>query len=552
MVKTEDPMPGTDQDKPHSSDADRVRELIGQLAAGQAQVEEARKLAKDLRDKRRFDLLDSLAEQARRHLGNDPPLARLQAQSLIDLGRAVNALDVLRSLLADLPPNDPEAIEARGLMGRAWKQIFFDMPDKSLKIARKALHTSLEQYTAAFEIDFDNPWLAVNVLALAVYAQRNNIPAPSAIQPPDLARKIRTTLETVPKDKRDNWYHASQAEAFLGLDDVDSAEMHIGAYVQSEDTTAFALAGTLRQFTDLWQLDRNGKREQGIVEALRAALLRKKDGQLELSVNEVAQSGDARHASDHQLQKILGADGVRTYDWLQMGMKAARAVGAISTLAGDRQGTGWLVRGKDLNPAFGNDLVVVTNAHVICSPPHGCAVRHERAQIVFEAAQRGVRYKFSGILWESPADRLDCTILRLETQPRGIQPLTIAGKIDPLPKDPKDPRPRVYVIGYPGGRSLAFSLQDNELLDHEAPPDGKPPYENVCRVQYRAPTEPGSSGSPVFDAYEWQVIALHHAGDTSMYRLNQMDGTWAANEGLWMQSIIAAVAKTQAETPATA
>jgi hypothetical protein len=31
------------------------------------------------------------------------------------------------------------------------------------------------------------------------------------------------------------------------------------AYVRSEATNAFALAGTLRQFTDLWQLDRQGE-----------------------------------------------------------------------------------------------------------------------------------------------------------------------------------------------------------------------------------------------------------------------------------------------------
>src|SRR5688572_26582433 len=90
-------------------------------------------------------------------------------------------------------------------------------------------------------------------------------------------------------------------------------------------------------------------------------------------------------------------------------------------------------------------------------------------------------------------------------------------------------KPRVYVIGYPGGRKQAFSLQDNDLLDHEAPPDGTPPDPAVRRLQYRAPTDLGSSGSPVFDASFWRVIALHHAGDKAMQRLNGKVDAWPAN-----------------------
>ena len=35
---------------------------------------------------------------------------------------------------------------------------------------------------------------------------------------------------------------------------------------------------------------------------------------------------------------------------------------------------------------------------------------------------------------------------------------------------------------------------------------------NATRVRYRTNTEPGSSGSPCFDA-NWNLVALHHAGD---------------------------------------
>jgi V8-like Glu-specific endopeptidase len=98
----------------------------------------------------------------------------------------------------------------------------------------------------------------------------------------------------------------------------------------------------------------------------------------------------------------------------------------------------------------------------------------------------------------------------------------------------------VYVIGYPGGRELAFSFQDNELLDHEGPPAGTPPIAGVVRLHYRAPTEGGSSGSPVFNEM-WDVIGLHHlGGKLGVSRLNGKPGTYAATEGIWIRSIAAA------------
>jgi V8-like Glu-specific endopeptidase len=61
-------------------------------------------------------------------------------------------------------------------------------------------------------------------------------------------------------------------------------------------------------------------------------------------------------------------------------------------------------------------------------------------------------------------------------------------------------------------------------------------------VHYRAPTEGGSSGSPVFNSRLWQVIALHHkGGKIGMSKLNGKSGTYAANEGIAIQSIVAAV-----------
>ena len=121
--------------------------------------------------------------------------------------------------------------------------------------------------------------------------------------------------------------------------------------------------------------------------------------------------------------------------------------------------------------------------------------------------------------------------------------MPIAASLPPWPpaKDAEGPPPRVYVVGHPGGKELSFSFQDNELLGHEGNPNGKPRLSGVCRVHYRAPTEPGSSGSAVFDESLWEVIALHHAGSSfGVPRLNGEPGTYAANEGIAIESIVAA------------
>jgi hypothetical protein len=256
-----------------------------------------------------------------------------------------------------------------------------------------------------------------------------------------------------------------------------------------------------------------------------------------LDAAELQRSRDAPAPPVAQLEAILGANGAQTFRWWKTGVERAASVASIRQQMGGRIGTGFLLRAGDLGREPADELLVLTNWHVVNDDGVHPGIRPEEAEVCFEAVDEARRYAVAKILWRSGVEHHDASLLRLAEPVTGVTPLPIAAAL-PLVDDTA----RVYVIGHPGGRDLAFSFQDNELLDHEGPPAGVPGIAGVCRVHYRAPTEGGSSGSPVFNSRLWQVIALHHAGGKiGMPRLNGKPGSYGANAGISLQSIVAAI-----------
>jgi hypothetical protein len=273
------------------------------------------------------------------------------------------------------------------------------------------------------------------------------------------------------------------------------------------------------------------------VDMLRARLVRLEGGGLELAPEDLQRLRTQAPPDAAHLEAVLGREGPRTYQWWKTGLERAAAVASIRQRLGSRVGTGFLVRGGDLGREPAEELLVLTNFHVVNEHGASPGIRPEDAEVVFEAIDPEMRHTITEILWSSPSDRHDASLLRLATPVTATAPIPVASALPVI-----DGTARVYIIGHPGGRDLAFSFQDNELLDHEGPPAGKPQIPGVCRLHYRAPTEGGSSGSPVFNAQLWQVIALHHkGGKTAMPRLNGKDGTYGANEGIAIASIVAAM-----------
>jgi Trypsin-like peptidase domain/MAP3K TRAFs-binding domain len=514
----------------------RADDALGKLRglASEGDVEGAKRLIEELRNAREYDRMGGLAEAVSRQDPKDPKNRRLYGQYLIDTGKATAAVEILRSLARRLPKEHPEFAEATGLLGRAYKQVFFDAGDKTSQGARDALKKAIAVYRRPFE---DNPaanaWHGLNLVALLTRARRLGLRVASDLDPKKVAKKVMAALEATPEKERNEWFLPTLAEASLGLGDWDAVEQHIKAYAADERVQAFLIASTLRQFTEVWDLEATDDRGRGLVATLRARLLQLPGGEIDMSAHEL-QRWRAQPAPDPaQLEAVLGTAGAQTYKWWKTGLDRALSVAAIRQRFGSRLGTGFLVRAADLGLEPAEELLVMTNFHVVNEHGSNPGVKPEDVEVVFEAADPDRVYLVDRIVWSSPIERHDVSLLGLQTPVTDITPLPMAKRLPVL-----EETARVYVIGHPGGRDLAFSFQDNELLDHEGPTAGKPQIPGVCRVHYRAPTEGGSSGSPVFNARLWEVIALHHkGGKIGMPKLNGLQGDYAANEGIGMGSI---------------
>jgi hypothetical protein len=514
---------------------DALRNLAGLCSDDELAV--AKVLVECLRNVREYDSMGRLAEAVSRRDPKDAKNRRLYAQYLIDTGMPTVAIDLLRALARRLPKTHPEFAEATGLLGRAYKQIFYDAGDKTSAGAREALKQAIDAYRRPFEEDPVNAWHGVNLVALLTRARALGLRVAADLHPKDVAKQVIGQLEKTPPDRRDEWFLPTLAEASLGLGDWNEVEKKVRSYAASADVQAFQIASTLRQFTQVWDLEAVDARGRGLVDILRARLIELPSGELNIGADELQRLRKEPDPDRSQLEAVLGEKGPETYRWWKTGLDRALAVAAIRQRLGGRIGTGFLLRAGELGLAPSDELLVMTNFHVVNEHGASPGIRPEEAEIVFEAVDPASSYAVERILWTSSPDHHDASLLRLAEPVKNIDPLPVAKGLPAL-----EEQARVYLIGHPGGRDLAFSFQDNYLLDHEGPPKGRPQIPGVCRVHYRAPTEAGSSGSPVFNSRLWEVIALHHkGGKLGMPKLNGGSGTYAANEGISIESIIVAM-----------
>ena len=107
--------------------------------------------------------------------------------------------------------------------------------------------------------------------------------------------------------------------------------------------------------------------------------------------------------SEGRLEAILGTYGAQTYQWWKTGIERAGSVAAIRRKLGDRIGTGFLVRAGDLGREPADELLLLTNFHVVNERGDVQAAMPADAEASFEAVESGRRYDIAEVLWSSPS-----------------------------------------------------------------------------------------------------------------------------------------------------
>jgi V8-like Glu-specific endopeptidase len=328
-------------------------------------------------------------------------------------------------------------------------------------------------------------------------------------------------LFTKPESRWGFWDLAASAEASVTLGNFGEACQFLAQAVRLRKEDVFALSSVLRQFTDVWQLNSHEVPGSTILPMLRSALLDRGGGSITIEPSEAA----AAPSVSPSLREAFGSDAMVSVNWYQTGLERCRGVARIESTSGSPFGTGFVVRGSQLDSRFGEEYLLLTAAHVIGDETTHALLPGD-ASVRFESlGASGPSHQVSEMLWHSPTHKLDVSLLRL------APPLPESYASYPFAKALPEPGDRVYLIGYAGGRSLSFSLHDNLLLAR-----------NETFLHYRAPTEGGSSGSPIFD-HSWRLIGIHHAGGQLMRRLDG-EGTYEANEGISLHAIITAMRAT--------
>lgn len=464
----------------------------------------------------------------------DPVIAKHHAQALIEL----SALDAAEQLLLEssnavATPGGAQAqaerLEYEGLLGRIDKQRFVSTLDKDLLVR------ATDRYLTQFRQPSRPYWHGINAVALLAREEREGVGQPRDVSAADLASDIYRLVTTryAADPRGDAWLTSTASEASLALGECDQAELWLYRFLYHPAVQPFFVNSYDRQLREIWQGSAAGG--QTCADRLAGILGRhvlRTQAQWSVSTTAIRETARKLDASPEGYEKNFSGETGFSVEAIKRMLAACSSIGCVTNTAGERLGTGFLIGGGALKDAFAGP-VFITNAHVISDTVPN-AIRPQDARVTFEvesvASGSPVAYPVQELLFSSvpgevgirgAGNQLDVTIVRLAGLPAACTGLPTSMTLPLI-----DARAKAYVVGHPRGAGLQISLHDSLLLDVD---------DYDCLVHYRTPTDPGSSGSPVFNR-QWEVIAVHHSGSSKTPRLHGA-GFYEANEGISLASV---------------
>jgi DNA/RNA endonuclease G (NUC1) len=456
-----------------------------------------------------FERMEQVAAKLVECSVDDAQVRRQLAQARIEVGRITEAVEGLLELRATIEAElaDPgtsvaatkdlenELGETLGLLGRAYKQYYVSARPSAVEPRLYDAETSLAYYSNAYGRRLgDHLWHGVNAVALLTHRERISRADRHAGSPEAQHRAREIVEEISSRPEKASWDYANLIEANLAIGDGAAAIEAAKGYLDRTD--AFGVQSTRRQLVDLWMLTDDEPPGDVILPMFNARLAEVGGGTATVRLQ-------PEKAGDYE--KVWGQTGYKSLRWLSQAFERAAGVARIGPNKYDGDGTGFLFDGSWISEEWAGRHLLITNAHV-CSDDPDVQAQYPYPQgsdaltaafLGSGTAEETEELRFTGVVWTSPPSLLDATLLELAgPPPEGATPPPRTNRVPPVSLKGDA---RLNILGYPKGLDLRISLQDNEATGV-----------GETYVHYRTPTDPGSSGSPVFNQ-SWQLVALHHA-----------------------------------------
>ncbi|MDR4947173.1 DNA/RNA non-specific endonuclease [Neobacillus cucumis] len=210
-------------------------------------------------------------------------------------------------------------------------------------------------------------------------------------------------------------------------------------------------------------------------------------------------------------ERIFGGNDLFPISYFEAGLKAAKPVCRIEVR--DRIGrtlgfgTGFLV----------SPNLLLTNNHVLENEDSALfSVAQFNYEMDFDQKERPIKsFRFNPNILFITDQKLDFTLVAIEEISADGSKSSDFGFLPLLPQKGKVLLGEyVSIIQHPSGAPKAVAFRENKIIDI---------FDDY--IHYSTDTQPGSSGSPVFND-QWIVVGLHHAGvpdpnDTTNYISNE-------------------------------